>query len=753
MKKILFLLLLSVAMYGQVPADATPLENIQITNNVEDNASTKVTVQNANGVQNWKFATSLPVSTATANALDLKVENSSGAIEGFAITNNGDGTVNIATGTAYLRTTNNPYAPLIKYVIPAVTNLALMDNANNFVLVDYNGGSPALTVTIAPGTINTTTNSIAYLISRVGNTLDYINLVGQNVDANGKLRRRFLNSESLRRASGVVLTASNRNLLLTAGLFYSGLIEATTPAFNTSTGSTFTQAYLNGSTWVRSTGNTQINNTQYSLAGVLTTMPTNDYRVDYVYTLADNPSKLYVLLGTTTYNNITNARLAPVPVDLPTELQYLGARVGRVIIQKNATTTETTSEFATIYQAGTAQLHNDLGGLNAGDFQHLTVAEKANIVTTIGVQTITGKKTFTNSSSGSQILLNNTSSGVGIFSDNYVGGIGILSNNNLAGIGISSDNFANGIGIYSNNRSTGNAIVANSQLSATGFNYIGQNNGINTFTVDKLGVTTATSFVNSSAPATNALLANGSTLANPISGTGTTGYLPKFTSAGVLGNSIIFDNGNNIRVSGEGKYVTNDFVQGSVGTAITIGADQTGEFGRILVGKMGDSVSSNLIFQEFGGNVGIGTTNPTAKLDVNGSASISSLAGTGTRTVVASSTGQLSAVSNIDYRNYKVYTALLTQTGTNAPVATVLENTLGGSVVWTRSGTGSYAGTLTGVFTDLKTWTTIGGNYNSPSSFLRLKRNTLNDVSLVTESGGISDNVLENTSVEIRVYN
>jgi len=253
----------------------------------------------------------------------------------------------------------------------------LTDNANNFVLVDYNGGTPALTVTISPGTINTTTNSIAYLISRVGTTLDYINLVGQNVDANGKLRRRFLNSESLRRSQGAVLTASNRNLLLTAGLFYSGLIESSTPAFNTSTGSTFTQVYNNG-TWIRTTGNTQINNTQYNLAGVLTTMPSNDYRVDYVYILADNPSKLYVLLGTATYNNISSARLAPVPADLPTELQYLGSRLGRVIIQKDATITETTSEFATIYQAGSATLHNDLGGLNLGDFQHLTVAEKAN---------------------------------------------------------------------------------------------------------------------------------------------------------------------------------------------------------------------------------------------------------------------------------------------------------------------------------------------------------------------------------------
>jgi hypothetical protein len=46
----------------------------------------------------------------------------------------------------------------------------------------------------------------------------------------------------------------------------------------------------------------------------------------------------------------------------------------------------------------------------------------------------------------------------------------------------------------------------------------------------------------------------------------------------------------------------------------------------------------------------------------------------------------------------KVYRALLTQTGTDAPVATVLENTLGGDVVWTRADIGVYVGTLAGAF-------------------------------------------------------
>ncbi len=51
----------------------------------------------------------------------------------------------------------------------------------------------------------------------------------------------------------------------------------------------------------------------------------------------------------------------------------------------------------------------------------------------------------------------------------------------------------------------------------------------------------------------------------------------------------------------------------------------------------------------------------------------------------------------------KVYIALLDQSGTDAPVATVLKNTLGGTVVWTYTSVGFYAGTLIGAFTAEKT--------------------------------------------------
>src|SRR3989337_2171151 len=60
-------------------------------------------------------------------------------------------------------------------------------------------------------------------------------------------------------------------------------------------------------------------------------------------------------------------------------------------------------------------------------------------------------------------------------------------------------------------------------------------------------------------------------------------------------------------------------------------------------------------------------------------------------------------ISQLQGVTYKKYVALLTQTGTNAPVATVLENTIG-NIVWARGGTGQYTAALTGAFTINKTY-------------------------------------------------
>lgn len=110
-------------------------------------------------------------------------------------------------------------------------------------------------------------------------------------------------------------------------------------------------------------------------------------------------------------------------------------------------------------------------------------------------------------------------------------------------------------------------------------------------------------------------------------------------------------------------------------------------------------------------------------------------------------------------RPYKVYVALLTQAGTDAPVATVLENTLGGTVVWTRSAAGSYLGTLANAFTANKTFLFPPTAYSSADFNdwqLLLVRNNANAVLVTTSTAGGTtgaDDILSEVPIEIRVYN
>jgi len=381
MKKLIILIALAFTTLGYSQAE---FEKIAITENTSTAETSRIVSQQpVGGELNYINATALPVSTATTNALELETTVSAGAVSEFALTNNGNGTVNIGDGIAYLRATNDPYATIIKYPISAVTNLALTDNANNYVLVDYNGGSPTITVTTNGSTINTQTNSLAYVIARVGNDLEYLNLVGQNVDPNAKIRIRFLNQEGIRRASGAVLGFSNRNLTLTSSVLFSGLIRINAAAFNTASPDTFTLVYNNGSAWTRTAGQTQVNNTQYNVSGVLTTMPNNTFRTDYVYLLPNNPSKLYVVMGTTTYGSLTLAKAAPRPSSLPVELQVLGLEVGRLFIEKsNASIAEVQSSFANEFVGASVPEHNSLSGLQSetpGEYNHLSNAQLSSI--------------------------------------------------------------------------------------------------------------------------------------------------------------------------------------------------------------------------------------------------------------------------------------------------------------------------------------------------------------------------------------
>ncbi len=127
---------------------------------------------------------------------------------------------------------------------------------------------------------------------------------------------------------------------------------------------------------------------------------------------------------------------------------------------------------------------------------------------------------------------------------------------------------------------------------------------------------------------------------------------------------------------------------------------------------------------------------------------------------VTNSSGITISESNVTYNNgiktynniaYKKYIALLNQTGTNDPTATVLENTLSSVITWTRSALGEYEGTLTAEFTDNKTFVLITITQNGQVLASR-KTDNIVQVYTFTSNGTATDGYLTNASIEIRVY-
>lgn len=100
-----------------------------------------------------------------------------------------------------------------------------------------------------------------------------------------------------------------------------------------------------------------------------------------------------------------------------------------------------------------------------------------------------------------------------------------------------------------------------------------------------------------------------------------------------------------------------------------------------------------------------------------------------------------------------IYRALLTQTGTNAPTAVILENTVG-VIVWTRNAPGVYTGTLAGAFLQAKTFLmcNAGSTSSGPVNFEYSGLKRISDNALQIISSNQNDDEMISTPVEIIIY-
>lgn len=143
-------------------------------------------------------------------------------------------------------------------------------------------------------------------------------------------------------------------------------------------------------------------------------------------------------------------------------------------------------------------------------------------------------------------------------------------------------------------------------------------------------------------------------LTNPVTGTGTTNYLPKFTGSTTLGNSLVYDNGTNVGIgttnpsnklslAGSGQnWTTSPAIKmwdsfNSKGWYVGSANNNTaGDFYiRSVTTEGAYPVSADQQFTiKQSGNVGIGTISPGAKLEVLGQSGVIIDSGTSSNAVL-----------------------------------------------------------------------------------------------------------------------
>ena len=113
----------------------------------------------------------------------------------------------------------------------------------------------------------------------------------------------------------------------------------------------------------------------------------------------------------------------------------------------------------------------------------------------------------------------------------------------------------------------------------------------------------------------------------------------------------------------------------------------------------------------------------------------------------------VSDVSSLFNLGYKVYVASLIQTGTAAPVATVLQNTTGGTFTWSRTSAGQYKATISGITLPANKVVIFENATGDLNLGGKITSTTVIDIDQFSSGGGgYADGMLAGTSIEIRIY-
>jgi hypothetical protein len=286
-------------------------------------------------------------------------------------TDNGNGTLDIASCEVLIYDNPNFEGSLFKYEIPAETGLVTTNSVTNYLVVSYNSGSPQYQVITDVELINESDVIPIYTIFNEDNTI--LHRINWDLLAKGgknKIHHRFVKTQRFAHEDGLILgetqTPLDRTITVTSGRIWVGTVRNNIPQFDSSVNRTCF-FYNVGGVWTKDDTVTQYNNTQYDNGTNLVNANPNNYLVNWVYMMFDETPHVAYVLGSQQYGTLADAVAAQPRGDLP---DFFGTNcflIGKIIVQQNATTaTRIDSAFTTSFVPTGVTNHNNLSNLQGG---------------------------------------------------------------------------------------------------------------------------------------------------------------------------------------------------------------------------------------------------------------------------------------------------------------------------------------------------------------------------------------------------
>ena len=286
-----------------------------------------------------------------------------GACQISTFLDNGDGSVTIGTGDYHLSTLSTGRGTE-KFTLTGGI-FVLADNTQNYIVADYNNGSPLIKVITDVNLINETTVVPIYSIYRSGTVLHSQNWDSLGLALANKVHQSIVKTQRYRRESGLgVSEVATRYLSVGSGRVWVGAVPVDISAVITSTDN-LRLYYHSGGTWNVSI-QTQYNNSQYDNGTNLVSLTANRYAVNWIFRGVESQKHVYVVLGRGDYT-LAQAQEAVLPA-IPTAISSHAMLIGKLIVQQGATTAiSIQSAFDTQFSTATPNAHNDLTGRDVAD--------------------------------------------------------------------------------------------------------------------------------------------------------------------------------------------------------------------------------------------------------------------------------------------------------------------------------------------------------------------------------------------------